>query len=85
MAVFLQLEQLTIGPHVGAVERDIDGQVAHHANVVAHAMRLQIAPLALEFKLDELVALNVVVQFIARALQSGRLTQGQLAGPTQSR
>ena len=81
LAILLKFEQLAIAPHVGAVESDIDRQVAHDANVVAGAMRLQVAPLAFEFKLDELVALDVVAQLLARAVHGGRLAQRQLALP----
>ncbi len=77
----VKLKQVTIGPYIGAVHGDVNGDVAHDANVIARAVRLQIAPLPLEFKLDELVALDLFMQFAARALESNRLVHGQITVP----
>ncbi len=81
LAILVELKQFAIGPDIYAIECHVDGQVAHDANIIAQAMRLQVAPLALEFKLDELGALDLVAQFGARALQRSRLAQRQVRAP----
>ena len=48
-------------------------------------MRLQIAPLPLEFKLDELVAFDLVAQLVARALDGVGLAQRQISIPFRPR
>ena len=81
MSIVVELEEFAVDPDIGAVESHVDRQVAHDANVVAGAMRLQIAPLALEFKLEEFVAFDLVAQSVARAGEGSRLTQRQFAVP----
>src|ERR1019366_6480024 len=81
----VQFEQVAVGPYVRAIESDIDGNVAHDANVVACAVRLQRAPLLLEFELDKLMAFNLVTQLVARALNGIRLMQRQIGIPESPR
>src|SRR5208283_1282846 len=44
-------------------------------------MGFQVAPLSLEFELDELGAFNLIAQFVARAFDGSGLTQRQIAAP----
>ena len=60
--VFVQLEQLRVGPHIRAVGRDVDGNVAHDLNMLPICVGLQLGPLLIELELQILLEFYVKVQ-----------------------
>ena len=82
-ALVVHLEELGLGPHVGAVQGDVDGQVTDDLDVQAVEIRPQGRPLAEEQELDIDEQLHILPQFGAIFLQHLRgLPQAQsLVGP----
>ena len=77
----IQLKILTIGPDIGAVERNVDRNIAKNADPVAMRIATEILPLAKEFKLPILIRLNFFLQALAPFAQRPRLPRRNLFGP----
>ena len=82
-AVLVQLELFRVGPHVGAVQGHIDGQVANNGDAFLIDILLQAPPLAEKEMLHPLPEVDLSGQLFFHLLQSGRLTQTQLLRPIQ--
>jgi hypothetical protein len=63
------LVEVGIGPHIGAVQRDKDGDVADNANALLVGVRLDRQPLRKELPLAVLLALDLIGQLDPPALQ----------------
>ena len=82
-AVFVQLELLRVGPHVGAVQRHIDGQVSDNGHAFFVGVLLQPPPLPEEKILHLLPECNLPGVFFPGLFQSAGPAQAQLLGPLQ--
>ena len=59
----VEIEQLGMGPDIGAVVRNIDWDVAHETDAVLRALGLEMLPLAKELKLPELKGVDFRGEF----------------------
>ena len=79
--ILLQLEELRIAPHLGAVRRDIDGQVADDGDSLGVGVGLDRLPLAEEQILQEGLEGTLLSHFFPAAGHGLRLAQADLVGP----
>ena len=79
--ILAQVEELGIGPGVGAVQCHEDGHVAHDADVVGIGVGANGLPLLLGHPLHEAPEQVVVTVFLADALQRSGLALGVLCRP----
>ncbi len=57
--MFIEAEEIGAGPDVGAIVRDINGDVAHDADVALAAIGAEGLPLTGEFPLPEFLLLDL--------------------------
>jgi len=62
-----------VGPHVGAIVRDIDGQVAHNSDAALACIFAQLAPLLEEHELEEFLRGNRAGELLAVFIQRLRI------------
>ena len=67
--ILVQLEQLGVGPGVGAVHGHINGNIADDFDPVLIGIGLQRPPLLEELELEILLELNFIVQLLAVIVQ----------------
>ena len=79
--ILAQVEELGIGPGVGAVQRHEDGHVTHDADVVGVGVGADGLPLLLGHPLHEAPEQVVVAVVLADVLQGGRLALGVVGRP----
>ena len=60
-AVFVELKQLRMGPHICAVHSHVDGHIAYDLDVPAGGIVLQRPPVLKKLELEELLELHVIV------------------------
>ena len=83
IAVFIQLELVRGGPHVGAVPGDIDGQVAHDGDALLVYIGLELVPLAEEEILHPLPEADLPLQLSFRPLQGLGAAEADVLRPLQ--
>jgi hypothetical protein len=81
LEVGIELENIRMGPHVGAVVADENGNIANDLDATRSASRMQGAPLFEERKLNGCRDLHFDVQFCTRSLESARLATRQFLRP----
>ena len=81
--MLIQVKVLRMGPHVRTVMRDVDREVAHHADafVFLFAIALQRLPLFEEGELQELLLADLIGQFGLRSFQRSRFAGTQFPSP----
>ena len=77
----VELEQVLVGPHVGAVVRDEDGDVADDGDPALAGLGSKRAPLVEEHELTEDVKVDLLGQLQMCARQGVRVAVAQLGGP----
>ena len=83
MPALVQLEQFIVYPHVGAVQRNIDGYVADDADALPVGVSAQGLPLAEKQILYKVVISNLLFMGLPGSFQSGFLPQAQTILPVQ--
>jgi len=81
VAVFVKLEEFGMGPDVGGVVVDEDGDVAEDADVALAAVGAKGAPLLVEEELDDLLDGEFAGVVVERSGESVMLALGVLDGP----
>src|SRR5437868_2989890 len=79
--VGLEAIEFLVGPHIGAVEINEDGNIAHHADRFAGAVQANSAPLLPKEKLDDTPKAASVCKFVARRFECSRLAPGDSTRP----
>src|SRR5205823_4965148 len=77
----VELKQLAMTPHIGTVVRDIDRDVAHHANAQLMTTALQLLPLLKKNELPELVGFQLRRKLPTDLVDSLRITLAKLRVP----
>ena len=83
--MLVQLEQLRVGPHIRAVGRDIDGNIAHNLNVLAVGIGLQLHPLLIELELQVFLELYVKIQLPVVVVDGETPVHPDVLGPLAER
>ncbi len=81
MVVIVEPEHLWVRPDIRRVETDVDGEVAHEADVPLGRVLGQCLPLAVETPLDEPVVADVVGQFVLISLHGRWLARSDIVRP----
>ena len=82
-ARLVQLELFRVGPHVGAVQGHIDGQVPQDGDPLPVDVPLQIPPLGVKEVLHPFPEVDLPGQLLSGRLQGGGLPQADLLRPLQ--
>jgi hypothetical protein len=80
-AALVQLEQMLVGPHLGAEIGDEDRRVADDLHPLGVGIRLEACPLAIETPLPETPEEDAFGQALASGIQWGCLALGQAGLP----
>ena len=80
-AVAVELEEVLVGPHVGAVERHVDGRVADDGDAAPSALGAEGVPLVEEEELGEAVVVHGRGVPVARGGDGLRLVGAQVGVP----
>src|SRR5439155_26210501 len=82
-ARLIEEEEFGVSPDVGGVEGDEDGDVADETDALVGCAGAEIAPLALEEVLDELVIADFLCELAARGADGGAKAQAKILAPLQ--
>ena len=72
--VLIQLEQFRIGPHIGGIQRHVDGHIPDEGDPLLRGIFPQLVPLGIEQVLYINVEIHVPAQHVAVAVQHVRIS-----------
>ena len=81
LIVLIQLEQLGMGPDIGTVGRNVDGDIAHDLDVLVVGILFKPCPLLVKLELDVFLELYVKIQLPVVIVQGKAPVHPDILGP----
>ena len=81
LVVLIQLEQVRMGPHIGRIQRNINGNITDDLDALVIGIILQLQPLLEELELQILLEFNIKVQLLPVVIQGIAPVQTDILRP----